>query len=978
MKRSKQPGWPAFLEGYPWFTGEGNYPLPAYSEYMPPARVGISPYDGQIYPWALKEDDPYGWRVMEAEEEYQLKPGLDSIGEQILKNVHKIGKGKFPVGLTGENLRNFANNLFWPEELQSHTELLEHERYISLLSYSLSKTKDDKGRVLWTLFGASEQGPEKPFWKSFYENPEKELPESKFIDLLQWIFRNAYGISIRDSARLLEQGFRILPTGNHFPFKYWHQETMPSWTKKYIMNDGGNFGDVTYLLTFRPFGKLPSAVKEKYLSGKLHLIPFPGSLLLWGVPGYLKLQETLHNAIHLPLLRLVKRQENLFGVRVPQSGWLNLPTLKGEKVEVLEEFIVNTYIRTHRWNRFQRNEDGLLMSSELDPVLETLFSTKLEDLDLYNKPMARNSQLFSEEIELLLDGPRAGRADIGRAALRLMEGGLFRYRFFFPPMRCGQYELAWHRPVVSCFSAKKDQPDVSADLITGYLTACDAVNPDLSDVIELWPRFDRRDVYISILKDIDPAKDHYLHQGSFNLLTLLDTHEYLVRGPLPETFARSLIRIPRHDTIEELLGRIPGRFRDKKKGKAVSTFLENILEPDDNSRDLPASLTFGKTANREYEVAYWEQIRFLAHGKFRNKDNADVVQDNKTLDKVTHLQRDLHVLGDYLIRRHEESIHAAGMDSKAEVGELPFKWDTDFEYMKFGGWTANQAGTEYERNILIIIPGKNREECVVMADHYDTAYMEDVFNTEPSGTGPRISAAGADDNYSATSTLLLAAPMFLELSREGKLERDIWLLHLTGEEFPSDCMGARNFCQNLVQKTLFMRTGTGRKKDLSGVKVKGVLVMDMIAHNRDNERDIFQISPGKTGESLRLALVAHKANMLWNKLAETWNSSPDRKGCTRGQRISDVSGIPEKALHLKPFGEVRTWEDPSSSLYNTDGMIFADTGIPVILFMENYDISRTGYHDTHDTMENIDLDYGAAVSAIAIETIAGLAGESDL
>ena len=62
-----------------------------------------------------------------------------------------------------------------------------------------------------------------------------------------------------------------------------------------------------------------------------------------------------------------------------------------------------------------------------------------------------------------------------------------------------------------------------------------------------------------------------------------------------------------------------------------------------------------------------------------------------------------------------------------------------------------------------------------------------------------------------------------------------------------------------------------------------------------------------------------------------------------------------------------------STLYNTDGIIFSDTGIPVILFMENYDISRQGYHDTHDTMENIDLDYGAAISAIAIETTARVA-----
>ena len=56
-------------------------------------------------------------------------------------------------------------------------------------------------------------------------------------------------------------------------------------------------------------------------------------------------------------------------------------------------------------------------------------------------------------------------------------------------------------------------------------------------------------------------------------------------------------------------------------------------------------------------------------------------------------------------------------------------------------------------------------------------------------------------------------------------------------------------------------------------------------------------------------------------------------------------------------GEVRPEWEPRSALYNTDGQIFSDVGIPVVLFMENYDISRTGYHDTHDTMANIDLDY---------------------
>jgi len=96
--------------------------------------------------------------------------------------------------------------------------------------------------------------------------------------------------------------------------------------------------------------------------------------------------------------------------------------------------------------------------------------------------------------------------------------------------------------------------------------------------------------------------------------------------------------------------------------------------------------------------------------------------------------------------KHREAITAAGMDGKAEVGKMPFHWETDFEFSYYGGWKANQEGSEYERNILVVIPGKNRREAVVMADHYDTAYMGDVFNRSLGGNGARLSAAGADDN----------------------------------------------------------------------------------------------------------------------------------------------------------------------------------------------------------------------------------------
>jgi hypothetical protein len=163
-------------------------------------------------------------------------------------------------------------------------------------------------------------------------------------------------------------------------------------------------------------------------------------------------------------------------------------------------------------------------------------------------------------------------------------------------------------------------------------------------------------------------------------------------------------------------------------------------------------------------------------------------------------------------------------------------------------------------------------------------------------------------------------------------------------------------------------SGKKRKKNIGRTRVQGVYVMDMIAHNNDRERDVFQICPGFGRESMWLALQAHLANDAWNQSVPRWNQK--RKGRTHGKRTADGETMPEMALYPQLSGQVRPICDPRSTLYNTDGQIFSDAGIPVVLFMENYDINRHGYHDSYDTMANIDLDYGAAVAAICIESVA--------
>ncbi len=963
-------GWKKLIEGYPWFQGQGQFPLPAYSEFMPPPRLGLRPY-GEKDPLLYAESDPYGWNILEIEQEYEIKPGLAIIGREVVDQLAHLGRGEPAYKITGHEDCNIENNPYWPKELAQHAGHLDHERYVVLLPLALSRTQDDMGRVRWTLFGNSEQGPERAFWKSFYRSPDQELPEAQFARFVRRLLAEAFGHKTAESAPLSSLGLRILPSNKNDQFPYWNT-TLPSWTHDLIIGDDASLKGVEFLLTFRPFASLPQPVKNAYFRGRLALLPFPGSLVFWGMPNYLKLQAELPFALQVPLQIVVERHDDPRGIRVPQSAWLHEPGASKREARIREELLLNTARRTSRWDRVRRDEDQAAASKRVDHLTRVLFSTQLDAIGLYDKPEARNVQLWTEGDELLLDGPHAQPEDIKRAADHIVEGGTFRYRFQFPPMQVGPYAIYWHLPLVAYFDRAANQPRLVTVAPAGYLTAYLDQAPDLAHSVELWPRLVRRSACLAALLDKEKVHEHYQHQTALNVLSILDNRELLGK-PLSRTFARQMLRLAEHLSLEAWLVQLPQQMEDPDDAECVCEELSRALEPADQKSDLPTAITYSATANRAFEVAYWDDIVSLSHPQFETKDNADVIEDKPTEEKEHRRTRDLERLGDYLIERHQKSIAEAGMQGKAFVGELPFRWETDLNYKDFGGWQGNQDGRLRERDILVVIPGKNRAEAVVMADHYDTAYMEDVFDKPKPGAGARMAARGADDNASATATLLNAAPLFLQLAKEGKLERDIWLLHLTGEEFPSDCLGARYFARALVEGTLKLHT-PDKEIDLTGTRVIGVYVMDMIAHNRDDARDIFQISPGRGPGSLRLALHAYIANELWNQQTVEWNEGPERKGKARGQRSKDDT-IPEIARYPRLDGQVRTGDDPQSSIYNTDGIIFSDIGAPVVLFMEDYDINRSGYHDTHDTMQNIDLDYGAALARICIETVAQVASE---
>ena len=880
--------------------------------------------------------------ITEYEQADALEPGLEHVATHLLQQLAKLLKGE----RTELSRTLLADNPAWPPELRDAAQAgrLPPAPLAILFGVALSRTQDDKGNTPWTLFGVSHDGPSRPFWRSFGPGESERLAK-----VVAWA-TGAQTASL-DGARVLADA-----------------EDLPEFARDLLLRDGASLEGTRILLTFRPFATLPRTVRDAFLAGRLLLLPHPASLIFFEHPGYARLAAALPRARQIPLLHLFSRTEGGYSIRIPQSGWLD--EVDAATAAPHGHKVVRHVVRTHRWQRAQRDVGLAGDGSYTDDVSVALFSSDADDLGLYGKPMARNAQIWRDDYRLLLDGPNADALDIENAAGAVDRGGHFGYRFIYPPTRMGARELFWHRPLVA-----RLEPDGSAALLTegapaGYVLA---EAPGEAPIELQARRLDRAGHREAARFRDQPGRPR--NTTGNNARKILELAESL-GTPLSSSLARAALHVPRELTLEAWLAGL--------EDPALARHLGGLLGP---SVEPGPSLTYRATANREFEEQVWRTIASLAEGPFRNKENADVVAANhgrhggpaaKLADVEAAHRRDLERLGDDLHERHRKLIEKHGMQGRARVADHRFRWETHFDMSWSEGWASNQSHKAHERNIVVVIPGRNRGQAVIMGDHYDTAYMEDVYEEDRGGDGLRVAAAGADDNHSATTALLLAADVLLPLAREGRLERDVWLVHLTGEEFPSDCLGARALARGLVERRLRFFDEDGSVIDASATRVVGAFILDMIGHNNPRDRDVFQIAPGEGAASARLGALAHAANARWNRDVARWNTGPGRVGLGRAERREHGRTLPPPFAHLPLQGELRPEWDPRSALYNTDGQIFSDVGIPVVLFMENYDISRTGYHDTHDTMKNIDLDYAAALTAIAIETVAQTASAIDL
>nr|HEX4313843.1 M28 family peptidase [Kofleriaceae bacterium] len=930
------------------YVGAGKFPMPAYSEFMPPPYVGIKPAAGRRADGAATASagDAASIDVDEYELAHQLEPGLDHVGTHLVDELGKLVRGE-SHGLSRTLL---AGNPAWPAELADAATAgrLAHDPLLVILALALSRSQDDKGNDRWTLFGASHDGAGAAWWSGATER----------------------GVADMLAAAGITGDWRVLDEPGV-------PELMRARIVKHVSGPRNAKGtDVAVLLTFTPFAKLPDDVRAAYLAGSLTLVPTPAALVFHHHPGYAELAKQLPRATQIPLLHLFPRVDSAYAIRIPQSGWLDEHDPATEPHHAHGHKVVSHIARSHRWQRVARDADVVTEphgdGAYTDKVSTALFATTPEAIDLYDKPLARNSQIWTEAYQLVLNGLTADRAQLAQAAAVVDRGGRFGYRMYWPPMRAGLREVFWHLPVIASPKGRFAHGPL------GFLSAERAGHAPLV----MQPRLLARESHVAAARLFARDPGHARHTTCQNARKLLEAAE-LHGGPVPRSYARSLLHCAKGDTLEAWLDALPARAADHAAGTKLAAALRACLAPD---VPAPAPRVLAAFGDRAVEEEIWSTIAHLAHGEFRQKSGADGIAVNRgkhggPAAKRAHLhvyeRRDLDALGDHLHARYAALIAKHGMTGRADCVDHVFAWETDFEFPWMEGWAKNTSAPS-ERNIVCRIPGRDRAQAIVMGDHYDTAYMEDVFYAETGGDALRAPAAGADDNHSATTALLQAADKLLPLAQAGLLARDVWLVHLTGEEFPGDCLGARALGRAIVERSLRFRDERGGDVDVSRVRVRGAFVLDMVGHNTERDRDVFQIAPGEGAGSARLARFAHDANRAWNDLATAANASAPRRGAGRAQRVADVGphvAPPPPFEQLALHGEVRVEWEPRSALFNTDGQVFSDLGVPVVLFMENYDISRKGYHDTHDTMENLDLDYCTAVTAIAIETVARAAIE---
>jgi hypothetical protein len=244
---------------------------------------------------------------------------------------------------------------------------------------------------------------------------------------------------------------------------------------------------------------------------------------------------------------------------------------------------------------------------------------------------------------------------------------------------------------------------------------------------------------------------------------------------------------------------------------------------------------------------------------------------------------------------------------------LPIEMVTQYAYERFTGLGLgtiyheyNLAGSGTRRNVIAEQPGLTQPGRIfLITAHLDSTSHNTAYST------PYTLAPGADDNASGSTAVLLAAKILSQYAFNCTLRYALF----TGEE------------QGLYGSQAYVEDAAAAQED-----IQGVLNLDMIAYNSDNDPIIELYTRPANNADLAIA-------SLFSEVVTAYN----------------INLAPE----IRPTG-----------MQSSDHASFWDYGFPAILAIEDRDNSSPYYHSTGDTLSTLNLSYFTDFVKAAVGTFA--------
>ncbi len=143
--------------------------------------------------------------------------------------------------------------------------------------------------------------------------------------------------------------------------------------------------------------------------------------------------------------------------------------------------------------------------------------------------------------------------------------------------------------------------------------------------LRLTPRLLARPAHVAAARLFERDLDRVRHTTSHNVRKLLEARE-LLGEPIRRSLARALVHVAKDVSVDEWITRLASEAAEGESAAQLEATLRAGLAPD---VEPGPALVLEALGTRAFEEEVWKTIALLAHGEFRQKNDADGIRVNR-------------------------------------------------------------------------------------------------------------------------------------------------------------------------------------------------------------------------------------------------------------------------------------------------------------------------------------------------------------